>query len=204
MKMIVSPRIARVRPGRWVAALALVLVPALAGSAAAQQRDRSSLAAFRSDAPETSTRLAAPVDSVWRALSEVYAEMGFPLAETANPRAREYLTPFMDLRGRLFNQPNSKFFVCQQFDLLNDMTNSGQITFAIRTRLQARDAITVLHTQVDARARRRGGSASWVECTTTGEFEKELARMVNERLQVEAPSAAPAPPAAPAAPAQPE
>ncbi|HEU4556223.1 MAG TPA: hypothetical protein VFS20_00190, partial [Longimicrobium sp.] len=184
MNSITSPRF------RWVAALALLLVPVFAGSAAAQQRDRSSVVAFRSDAPETSSRSASAPADVWRALSEVYAEMGFPLANTANPRAHEYLTPFMELRGRLFNQPNSAYFVCQQFDLLNDMTNSGQITFAIRTRLVPRDGGTELRTQVDARARRRTSGSSWVECNTTGEFEKTLARMVDERLQQ--PAAAPA------------
>jgi hypothetical protein len=191
---------------RWVPALAVLLVPVLAHPAAAQQRDRGSVVSFRNDVAQTDSRLEAPPAAVWQAMTEVYGEMGFPLAETANPHAHDYLTPFMDLRGRLFNKANSTYFSCSGYDILNDLTNTGQITFAVRTRLSAAEGGgTMLHTQVDARARRRGGSASAVECSTTGEFEKTLARMVDERLQQSA--ARPAgqtAPAAPPAPAQPE
>ena len=205
MKPTVSPQTAAARfatrRSRRAAALALLLVPALAVPAAAQQRDRASVVSFRTEVLQTDARIAAPPAAVWKALTEVYAEMGFPLAEMANPRAHEYLTPFMDLRGRLFNKPNGEYFSCSHFDTLNDLTNTGQITFAIRTRLQPADGGTAVHTQVDARARRRGGSGSAVECSTTGNFEQALMRLVDERVQQ---AAAPAAPAASAAPTQPE
>lgn len=191
-----QPRsVRRSMPVRWLAVLAVALVPVLSHPAAAQQRDRSSVAIFRNDAPETTTRVAYPVDAVWKALTEVYAEMGFPLASTANIRGREFLTPFMEIRGQLFGRRNTEFFSCQQQDMLGDLTNTGQISFALRTRLEAgADSATVLHTQVDARARRRGTSASSVDCTTTGKLEQALAQAVDQRLSQPATQpAAPAP-----------
>jgi hypothetical protein len=171
-----------IRP-RWLAVLAVVLVPVLSHPAAAQQRDRGSIAIFRNDAPETRTRVAYPAAAVWKALTEVYAEMGFALATTANIRGQEFLTPFMDIRGQLFGRRNSEFFTCQQFDMLGDLTNTGQLSFALRTRLEATDdGATVLHTQVDARARRRNTNTSAVDCTTTGKLEQALAQAVEQRL----------------------
>jgi len=181
-----SQQVRPVRPSirtRWVAVLAVALVPALVHPAAAQQRDRGSISIFRNDAPETATRVAYPADAVWKALTEVYAEMGFPLATTANVRGREFLTPFMDIRGQLFGRRNSEFFACQQFDMVGDLTNTGQLSFAVRTRLEATpDGATILHTQVDARARRRSTNASAVECNTSGKLEQALAQAVEQRL----------------------
>lgn len=184
-----------VRPSlrpRWLAVLAMALVPVLSHPAAAQQRDRSSIAVFRNDAPETATRVAYPADAVWKALTDAYAELGFPLATTANVRGREFLTPFMDIRGQLFGRRNSDFFTCQQFDMVGDLTNTGQLSFALRTRLEATDdGATVLHTQVDARARRRSTSSNPVDCNTTGKLEEALAQAVVQRLS-QAPAPAPA------------
>lgn len=189
----VSPQTRSTRPTvrlRWLAALAAVFV--LAQPAAAQQRDRSLIGTFRNDAPETTTTLHAPAAAVWTALTEAYAEMGFPLATTANIRGHEFLSPFMDVRGQLFQRRNSDFFTCQQFDALADLTNTGQIAFAVRTRLEAvDDGNTVVHTQIDARARRRGTSGTVVECNTTGRLEEALVQAVARKL--ETPAAQPQP-----------
>lgn len=179
----------QIRSVRLGLALAAALVPmlVLANPAAAQRHDRSS-SIFRDDVPETRTRIARPAADVWKALTEVYAELGFPLSTTANPRAQEFLTPFMDVRGQLFNLRNSEFFACQQFDTLGDLTNTGQISFALRTRLEpADDSATIVSTQVDARARRRNTTATSVECASTGKLEQALAQAVAQRLSQPAP-----------------
>ncbi|HET7233933.1 MAG TPA: hypothetical protein VFJ16_28235 [Longimicrobium sp.] len=196
MKSAPSPHVLR-----WLAAAAVALVPVLSHPAAAQQRDRSMNGIFRNDAPETSAIIHAPPAAVWRALSEVYAEMGFPMATASNPGSMEYLTNFMELRGRLLERPNGEWFDCQWSDPLNDLTNTGQISFAVRSRVAPGEGgASVLHTQVDARARRRGTSASRVDCTTTAKLEQALGRLVDQRVQQ---LAHPAPAAAPARP-QPE
>lgn len=180
----VHARSLRRRPAAFgILAFAVVLVPLLGHPAAAQQRDRSSVMSFRTDVAESRSELPYTPEEVWNALSLVYAEFGFPMDGTSNPRTHEYRTVFMDVRSQLFGKPNPEFFACQQTDMLADLTNTGQITFALRSIvLPAAGGGSVLSTQVDARARRRATNSSAVECASTGNLEKGLAQAVLQKV----------------------
>jgi hypothetical protein len=162
-----------------LAALAMGLVPLLAHPAAAQQRDRTSEMSFRTDASGIETRLVYPPDAVFTVLAQVYAQLHFPTDRVAREEAREYRTPFMEVRGRLFDKPNGEFFSCQGGDILADLTNTGQISFAVRSIVKPGDnGGSVLTTQVDARVRR----SSAVECASTGNLERGLAGTIQQQL----------------------
>jgi len=166
-----------------LAALAVMLVPLLGHPAAAQQRDRSSALSFRTDVSDVETRLPYPPDAVWTVLAQVYAQLHFPTDRVARTEEREYRTPFMEVRGRLFDKPNGEFFSCQGGDILADLTNTGQISFAVRSIVRPDESGgTVLTTQVDARARRRGASSSAVECASTGNLEQGLGQTIRQQL----------------------
>lgn len=176
-----------IRPARWLAVLAVALAPVLSHPAAAQRRDLSMNGVFRDDAPETTTDIGAKPADVFRTLSEVLAEMGMAMSTASNPHGLEYLTNFVDLRGRLFNRPNGEFFNCQTGDFVSDMTNAGQITFAIRARVAGAGAdASVLHMQLDARARRRGTNTGQINCNTTSKLETRVAQLVQTRLALAA------------------
>ena len=166
-----------------LAALAAMLVPVLGHPAAAQQRDRSSEMSFRTEVSDVPLRLAYPPDAVFTVLAQVYAQLGFPTDRVPREGAREYRTPFMEVRGRLFGKPNGEYFSCQGGDILADLTNTGQISFALRSVVRPDDSGgSVLVTQVDARARRRGTSGSAIECASTGNLERGLAQTINQQL----------------------
>jgi hypothetical protein len=174
----------RRRPAmRGLLAVAVALVPLLSHAAAAQQRDRSSAMSFRTEVSDIQTRLAYPPDAVWTVLAQVYAKLHFPTDRVVRTDQREYRTPFMEVRGRLFDKPNGEFFSCQGGDILADLTNTGQISFALRSVVRPDDGGgSVVATQVDARARRRGTSGSAIECASTGNLERGLAQTIKQQL----------------------
>jgi len=196
----------------WRVALAVALTAGATGTAAAQGSTRMAGSGggisgggaggashggvlFRTDVPSTATRIAVQPAVLWRATAEVLSEMGLAMSPTSNPASMDFVTTFSDLRGRLFNRPNSEFFACNSGDMLNNLTATGRINMALRARV-ARDPEggngSVLYTQIDARAQRRGTSASAVECDTTGKLEARLAQQIEARAQEIANPARPA------------
>jgi hypothetical protein len=153
-------------------------------------------ALFRTDVPETATRIDAEPAVLWRATTEVLGEMGFGVSETTDAATMEFVSTFADLHGRLFNRPNAEFFSCNSGDMLNDLTATGRINMALRARIVPEpQGGSVLHTQIDARAQRRATSATPVQCDSTGKLEQRIAERIEIRVReiLAPPAAAPRP-----------
>jgi hypothetical protein len=172
-------------------ALAVALLP-VAWRPAAAQEGRTTIVAFRTDLPQSEHEFAAPPEYVVQAVQAVYAQIGLPLLQDSQNR-QDLFTPYLRINRQLFGRNNSDFFACQETDIVGgSLADRGMVVFAILTRVRpGRNGVTVMQTQVDARATRRDVASGPVECTTTGVLEKALITMVDQILRDTAPPPAP-------------
>ncbi|HEX8905672.1 MAG TPA: hypothetical protein VF771_12550 [Longimicrobiaceae bacterium] len=170
--------------------LALVLSTLPVAAAAAQrgtetQSDQRGprVIEFRNDVQASEDTLPFTAEQVWSMVPHVFNELSLPASESADTAWHEFLTPYLQVRGRLFGRQNHEFFQCQDNGFGADLVDNANLTFAILMRvLPAGDGRALVRTQVDARARRRDIATNVVECTTTGFLEKALAQMIAQRL----------------------
>jgi len=173
----------------------VALLPLLTRPAAAQARDDYH---FRTEVSEFDEHLPFPPEAVWVATAQVFAYLAFPMSTLSDSAGRVYLTRFLDLQGPLFGRPPGDYFDCPQYVFgLGNLNNTGLFTFAVRSSVMPDGKSgTLLRTQTDVRVRRRMWTATPVDCSSNGVFEKELARLVAQRLRELAAHPAPPPPGA--------
>jgi hypothetical protein len=167
-----------------LAGLGLVACATNASSNAGTSRDRETFAvSFRSDAAPAKRVLPAPVQAVWAALPQVFADLGYPGGPSARPEERVYLTRSLTVRGRLYEGDlNSDYLDCGRTPAGPPAADTYEITFAILARLTPRATdSTLVEVLVDGRARDRTQSSNPVFCSGTGRLEAALLQRLEAR-----------------------
>jgi hypothetical protein len=155
-----------------------------AGASGAPRGGETYSVAFRGDALPVRRVVAAPVDIVWAALPDAFADLGYHAGPSARSGERLYFTPAMLLHGLLYKgKRNSLYLDCGR-TLTGLAADEYEITFAILARVSPRDdANTIVEILVDGTARDRTSSSNSVFCTGTGVIEAGLLRHLEERLR---------------------
>ena len=134
-----------------------------------------------SSARTARTTVEAPVDTVWRALTQVYQELEIPVTILLTDQ-RVIGNEAAKVRRRLGGETLTKYFDCgSSMGMQNAATYA--ITMAIRTQLtpDPTGATTVL-TRIDATGVNPNFSNSTVACSSTGALEQRITTMVRERV----------------------
>jgi hypothetical protein len=120
-----------------------------------------------------------PLDSAWAALPGAYAAVGLTGGGVIDEAARQFGVAPTTLPRRLDNTPLSRFVDCGSTRLIPN-ADSYAVRLQVTTRLVAEGTgITRLQTFVEGTARPREMSGNPVQCTSTGELERRIARQLH-------------------------
>jgi len=176
--------------------LALGLVPLAAcatGSghaASAPQGARTTTVWFRRDLIPLSRVVAAPVERVWAALPQSFAELGFPSSPSAREAEWIYLTPSLRIHGELYKgELNSVYIDCGHSAVGGHAADSYDVTFAMLARLTPQEGgTTLVQVVVDGTARDRTLILSNpVSCGGTGRLERDFLQRLEGHINTKSP-----------------
>lgn len=138
---------------------------------------------FRTDALPHRTVVQAPADIVWRTLPGVFDELGYPGAPARSTRERVFITPNLQITGRLYEgESNSKYIDCGSGNT-GPRADAQEVQFVIVTRVRPEgESETIVETIIDGSARDRMVSAGSYRCKGTGVLEKALVNLLILRL----------------------
>ena len=160
------------------------------GAANAPQGSRTSTVWFRADVIPMRRVLSAPVGTIWAALPQSFAELGFPSSASAREGERIYLTPSLRIHGQLYKgERNSVYLDCGNAAGGGQAADSYEVTFAMLARLTPQDSSnTLVEVLVDGSARDRTLNLSnALSCTGTGRLEKEFLQRLEAHIGQKAP-----------------
>jgi hypothetical protein len=140
---------------------------------------------FYTDASVRAHLLAAPTDSVWRVLPEVYERLAIPLT-TLDPAQR-----LIGNRGygarHLEDNPLSRYLDCGR-GMGSPYADQYSVTLLVFTKLTAADdGGTIMETTIDGSARPRDVGGSPQHCVSKGRLELRVAELAMELLEARAP-----------------
>lgn len=119
-----------------------------------------------------------PVDSVWKALPEIYGRLKVPV-NTTDAQQRRFGAERIAVRGQLGGIMLSRLVDCGQSVMGSDNANTYSVTLNVVTRLRPAGAgATIVQSQVNGSARPTGQSTGSVQCTSKGVIEERIARML--------------------------
>jgi len=180
----------------WVLLIALGGVPLAAcatgsgGAAKAPRRSETHTVWFREDVTPVRRVLTAPVETVWAALPQGFADLGFPSGASAREAERVYLTPSLRIHGRLYHgELNSVYIDCGHAVGGGRAADSYEVTFAMLVRLTPQDGgRSLVEVVIDGTARDRTLNLSNpVFCTGTGRLETEFLQRLEARTRSQPP-----------------
>ena len=130
----------------------------------------------------SSDTLVAPTKSVWGALVQTYAGFGVPL-QGADPAARMIATQYFHAHATFAGQRMSRWLECGS-TLTGDIASNYEITMRfgslIDTSVVGR---SIVRTVLTATAVAPGSGTNNIECTSRGNLEKQIARLVASKAQ---------------------
>lgn len=119
-------------------------------------------------------------DVAWRALPEVYRELGVPV--TLVDARNRMLGTTENRLSRIGAQRPSRYLDCGS-GLAGQYANVYHVFVTLVTQLEpAEGGGTTVHTQLEAAARDPGHSNNPIRCTTRGVLEKEIAEALRARV----------------------
>ena len=126
--------------------------------------------------------VAAPVDSVWRVLAEVYDRMGIPVARSDRGRS-EFGHPGYRAR-RIEGKRLSRYLNCGR-SISGPLADQYSVTLSVLTSLTAAEGGTMVVTTVDGAAKsRETSSGGAVPCRSqAGKLELRLVELIVEVLE---------------------
>lgn len=125
----------------------------------------------------------APLQRVWEALPQVYAELGIADAGQ-DPAARTVGHGRVLVSRRFAGQPVSYWLSCGATAVGSSAADEFRVQMAVRTTLTPAGDATSVRTVIEATARSPQGTSSDVRsCATTGRLEQRIAAMLRQKLQ---------------------
>lgn len=144
---------------------------------------------YRADVNPIHRVVALPVNRVWAALPRAFEALHYPGAPSDQADERVFLTPYLVLRGSLYEgELNSVYLDCGRNPLGASVADSWRITFAILVRLtpqgEGRTAVDVL---IDGNANDPVLRANSQHCSGTGRLEEALLDLIERYASASAP-----------------
>jgi hypothetical protein len=127
--------------------------------------------------------LDAPVERVWAALPQAFADLNYKAGPSAREGERLYLTPHMTIPNILYpGFPNSAFLDCGRTATNTHAADEYSVTFAILAWASPHPSGTMVEILIDGLAVQRGMSSNKVSCAGTGRLERDLLQALQTRL----------------------
>ena len=130
----------------------------------------------------SSDTLVVPPKSAWGALVQTYAGFGVPL-QGADPAARMIATQYFHAHATFAGERISRWLECGS-TLTGDIASNYEITMRfgslIDTSVVGRSIVRTVFT---ATAVAPGSGTNTIQCTSRGNFEKQIARLVASKSQ---------------------
>jgi hypothetical protein len=140
----------------------------------------SSVTMATENAPNLS-RVAFPLDAVWRALPIAYDSLKIPLT-TLDPKTHHLGNEGMKIRQRLGGVALSKYIDCGQAQI-GPSADSYDVYLNVTTTVSARSAAeTEIATVVESAARPLSFGQDYTRCTSKGTIESAIASIITARL----------------------
>jgi hypothetical protein len=158
----------------------ILLLALLAACVSPEMRDGHQVV-FRADAMMVQNVLPYDADVVWSVVPQAYEDLGLTVVRNRNAPGREYMTPQLRVRDRLYGMRNSEFIDCGS-QIGGSLEEIGEVTLALITRVDPVSGGTAVRTQMNAYARRRDVSAQPVWCPSRGVLEQAVAESIQARL----------------------
>lgn len=125
----------------------------------------------------------APLQRVWDALPQVYAELGIADAGQ-DPATRTVGHGRVVVSRRFAGQPVSYWLSCGATATGSSAADEFRVQMAVRTTLAPSGSATSVRTVIEASARGNQGTSSDArDCTTTGRLEQRIAALLRQKLQ---------------------
>lgn len=140
---------------------------------------------YRENGTRSSDVIQADIEVVWQHMPDVYRQVGLPAAPGDGGRARIFMTPHMEVRGRPLypGERTSDYIDCGRTTDAAERADRFVVTFAVMTRLTATpEGHTLVETLVDGHAHNAAGSAYSVPCVGRGKLEKQIADGLRRRV----------------------
>lgn len=155
------------------------------GAAKTPQAAESHTVFFRRDLIPVTRVVTAPVEKIWAALPQTFADLGLPSAPSAGEAQWVYLTPSLRIHGRLYQgELNSVYLDCGHSANAGRAADSYDVTFAMMVRLIPQDGDrTLVQVFVDGLAHDRTMiMTNSLSCAGTGRLERDLLQRLEVRI----------------------
>jgi hypothetical protein len=127
------------------------------------------------------TKVAFPIDQVWRMLPVAYDSLKIP-PTTLDPRAHHFGNEGMKIRRQLGGVALSKYIDCGQAQI-GPSADSYDVFLSVMTTLGASDGgSTDVSTIVEAAARPLHFGQEYTRCTSKGTIENAISGIINAKL----------------------
>jgi hypothetical protein len=161
-----------------------VRVGAVAGSLGSSGGASAGLTIVPSGGPNV-LKVSAPVDAVWRALPAVYDSLAVPVT-TLSPQSRTIGNEGFKIRRRLGKTQLSRYLECGRSQVEQN-ADEYEINLSVLTTAQASDSTqTTVTTTVQASAKGLQFAGQFSQCTSKGELEARLQRLLKQALEANA------------------
>ena len=177
---------------RQSAPLALLTVAVLAGCASSQAGDAGASSDGRTvrvvgttgtsemrvtpSASSNTVKIDLPFANVWKALPEVYEQVGIPIT-TVSVGTSTIANDGMKLRRRLKDVPLGRYIDCGSTQGMPS-AETYDIFMTVRTQLAPVEGGTTARTTLEARARPASIAGDYITCSSTGRLEERIGQML--------------------------
>lgn len=126
------------------------------------------------------TTISAPPSEVYDAVARVYGDLDIPV--TMQDKMQGVVTADGFRMSRIDGRRNSRWLDCGM-GMTGPLADNADITATVATLVEPADeGETLVHTQVDATARRRASATGGLGCSTTGRLEALIIEQVQALL----------------------
>lgn len=151
-----------------------------AGSAVRDRYREGRVTNIQPDVDRVSNDIPAPPDGVWKALVQVYGDLGIEIAG-ADPRTRSLNNPDFAVSRRLGGERLSRYMSCGS-GIAGGFADNFRIQMNILSQVEtSSDGQSILHTTIQAYGiNPEGVSNTRVPCSSTHQLEYRIAAAVEE------------------------
>lgn len=167
----------------------LVLCACASGGASAGGAGRKSFSvSYRPNDAKVTQHFEARDEETWAVLGPAFQDLGYKGRASADTNERLYMTPKLDLKGRLYDgEWNSAYFDCGRAPARLSAADYYELTFVVLVWVEAdKPSGSVVRILVSGMGHDRANPTDVVQCGGTGRLEAKFIQAIQRRLNLAA------------------
>lgn len=143
-------------------------------------------ASYRLGEPKVTQHFDVAVDETWKAIASAFKDLNYAGGPAENRSERLYMTPTMQLRGRLYDgELNSSYFECGRTPEGTLAAEDYELSFAVLVWADAdKPSGSSVRILVNGWGHNRTNPGAVVHCTGTGRLENMFLEAIQRRLSL--------------------